>query len=427
MPVRTQSTTSLSSIPDAAAAALAFLLLFATTIVAVPQAHAQTFTVLHAFSHGAAGSNPEAGVTLDAGGNLYGTTNEGGDQDRGTVYRLKHAGTGWVLNTLYSFETEVGDTPVTRVQFGPGGLLYGTADSVVYNLQPSATTCMAVLCPWNEHVLHVFQGWPTDGAGPRGDLSFDQAGNIYGTTFLGGFDNIGAVYEQTSSGQESLLYTFPGYPDGQTPWGGVVLDTAGNLYGTTEGGGNSLNCDGGYAGCGTVFELTYTQGTGWTETILYNFTNQSDGYFPLGGVIFDRAGNLYGTTGSGGVGCDGYGCGTVFELSPSNNGWTYRLLYSFTGGDGQFGCGPQTSLTMDAAGNLYGTTLCDGATRLGNVFELAFSSGNWTYLDLHDFTGSSDGAFPYSNVTVGPDGSLYGTAFEGGNPDCCGTVWKINP
>lgn len=425
MPVRTPSTTSLSSIPDAAAAALSILLLFAATIVAAPQAHAQTFTVLHAFSHGAAGSYPEAGVTLDAGGNLYGTTMEGGDQDRGTAYQLKHAGTGWVLNTLFTFEDVDDDAPVNRVQFGPGGLLYGTTGSL-YKLQPSATTCMSALCPWNVHLLHVFQGWPTDGGGPRGDLSFDQAGNIYGTTFLGGLTyNIGTVYEQTPSGQESVLYAFTGYnTDGQNPWGGVVLDNAGNLYGTTVGGGNSENC---LYGCGTVFELTYTQGTGWTETILYNFQNGSDGYFPRGGVIFDRAGKLYGTTSSGGVGCNGYGCGTVFELSPSNNGWTYRLLYSFAGDCAETDCGPQTSLTMDAAGNLYGTTLYDGGSRLGNVFELAFSNGNWTYRDLHDFTGSSDGAFPYSNVTIGPDGSLYGTASEGGNPNCCGTVWKITP
>ena len=188
----------------------------------------------------------------------------------------------------------------------------------------------------------------------------------------------GTVYELTPSGNgytESVLYSFSG-PDGASPYAGLVFDNKGNLFGTTYRGGSN--------DAGTVFELTYVPGVGWTEHVLYNFQNASDGEYPFGGLIFDSAGNLYGTTIDGGSG----GGGTVFELSPSGDTWTFKLLYSFSG---QGDCGPGATLTMDGAGNLYGTTYCDGIYNNGSVFKLSNTQNGWVYTSLHDFTGGTDG------------------------------------
>ena len=255
------------------------------------------------------------------------------------------------------------------------------------------------------------QGALTDLILRFGALVFDRAGNMYDTTAVGGNGN-GVVYEMTHSGSgwtEQPLYAFTGTPDGATPYAGLVLDSAGNLYGTTTAGG--------LFGQGTVFELS-PSGSGWTEQVLYNFQGGSDGSFPTGGLIFDQSGNLYGSTNEGGSG----GGGTVFELTPSGGGWTYNLLYSFTGNTG---CGPFANLGLDGAGNVYGTTLCDGANNAGNVFELTPSGGGWTYSSLHDFTNGSDGGYPYSNVTFDAAGNLYGTASRGGRG--VGLVWEITP
>ena len=219
---------------------------------------------------------------------------------------------------------------------------------------------------WNETVLNRFD--KNDGWNPRGDLIFDQAGNIYGTTYRGGGDNCGVIYELTPSGggwEETVLYSAQGGApcgvstpssglspkamlhsaqrngDGSDPVGGVVFDRSGNLYGVFE-------VDGPYGG-GAVYELSPT-GSGWTEQILYGFTGGSDGYSPLAGLTIDSAGNLYGSASAGGSG----GCGTVFELTSGSGGWTFNTIYSFPGAPG--GCSPQIKLTIDAAGNLYGTT-----------------------------------------------------------------------
>jgi uncharacterized repeat protein (TIGR03803 family) len=170
--------------------------------------------------------------------------------------------------------------------------------------------------------------------------------------------------------------------------------------------------------------LTYEPGFGWTGSTLYSFQNGSDGGHVGAGLIFDPSGNLYGATINGGTG----GGGTVFELTPSNGGWTLKTLYSFTG---DFNCGPEGTLVMDGTGNLYGTTFCDGANKAGNVFELIPSGGNWTYSSLHDFTGGVDGGHPYSNVVFDSAGNLYGTTSAGGTGSACnggcGVVWEITP
>jgi len=408
--------------------ALALMLLCALTIVALPTAQAQTFSVIHSFSGGLDGAAPYAGLNMDRAGNFYGTTYAGGSHSLGTVYRLKRSGTGWIADGLYSFAGGASDgaEPLARVTLGGDGSLYGTASlggplqtcgglgcGMVFRLRPSATFCRSVSCPWAETVLHFFQG-PPDGELPAGELIFDGAGNLYGTTYSGGI-----VYELTPSGNawtENILYDFSG-EDGYEPYSGLIFDNAGKLYGTTQ--------DGGLSYAGTVFQLTKS-GSGWTESVLYNFNLPSGGY-PTAGLVFDQSGNLYGATTYGGSD----GAGVVFELSPSGGGWTYSVLHSFTGEDGcsfdrYLGAGPWAALTMDATGNLYGTTRCDGANQMGNIFRLTPSGGAWTYTSLHDFTGGEDGAFPLSNVTMDASGILYGTASAGGSQGH-GIVWEITP
>jgi uncharacterized repeat protein (TIGR03803 family) len=241
---------------------------------------------------------------------------------------------------------------------------------------------------------------------------------MYGTT-PGGGSGSGVVYKMTKSGSgwtEQPMYTFSG-PDGAQPFAGVIFDNAGNLYGTTA--------QGGAYGYGTVYELSPT-GNGWTEKVLYSFQGGSDGSTLIGGLIFDQSGNLYGVNDNGGSG----GGGTAFELTPNGDGsWTYHLLYSFSGGSQ---CGPRATLDLDDAGTLYGTTFCDGANNFGSIFKLTPASPYWTYTSLYDFTGGADGSKPISNVVFDTAGNLYGTASSGGNmTNCtnsgCGVVWQITP
>lgn len=201
-----------------------------------------------------------------------------------------------------------------------------------------------------------------------------------------------------------MLWSFGQPGDGREPFSGVIFDRSGNLFGTTF--------EGGAGNTGTVFELMPTM-SGWTDSIL------SNGGYPIAGLTWDAAGNLYGATSSGGSG----GAGTVFELSPSNGSWTYTLLYSFTGGAQ---CGPWGTLVMDATGNLYGTTNCLGSDGAGSVFKLVHSGGAWTYTSLHDFTGGSDGGNPEGSVVFDASGKLYGTTSGGGSTDS-GVVWEITP
>ena len=415
------------TIARAATAALAIATVFALTVVLTQSAQPQTLKVLHSFTGGGDGASPGAGVTMDQAGNLFGTTASGGIDDNGTVFRLSKRGSGWVLNPLYLFlGGSDGATPYARVVFGPDGSLYGTTYDgggdgcsgygcgTVFSLKPPATACKTALCPWTETVLYRFTGG-SDGAKPEGgDLILDQAGNIYGTAGIGGYQDggcsnlggCGVVFELTPSNggwTEKILYSFSGGSDGAQPYAGL-FDQSGNLYGTTLLGGSS--------GDGTVFQLT-PSGSGWTENVLYTFQDGNDGAFPDGGLIFDQSGNLYGTTLFDGKD----GGGTVFKLTPSNGSWTYSLVYSFTGSEG-----PAANLAMDGAGNLYGTTYLDGAYGQGSVFKLTRSGGSWTYTSLHDFTGGGDDGQPVSNVTFDANGNLYGTSYL-----AYGVVWEITP
>ncbi len=393
---------------------------FALALFATPAAHAQTYSVIHTFSGDpGTGSNPSAGVTI-RNGILYGTTNFSMFQSGpGAVYQIQHLGENWITTTISQLSAG-GYTTGSRVLFGPDGHPYGTTVQggsnnfgMVFDLVVRATICKTANCFWTENVLYQFQGIP-DGYWPGyGDLVWDKDGNIYGTTIDGGQHGYGSVYELTRSGNsytESVVYSFTG-SDGAYPYNGVIFNSTGHLFGTTVAGGSS--------NLGAVYELTYSPGVGWVNTVLYSFQNGSDGSDPFGGLLVDASGNLYGTTDEGGSG----GGGIVYELSPSGNGWTFTVLSSFAGNSA---CGPQAPLTMDAAGNLYGTTMCDGTQHLGTVFKLTNTGNSWTYTSLHDFAGGTDGKYPRSNVTFDANGNLYGTTEEGGFKDN-GVVWMIEP
>ena len=405
------------------AAALAIAIVFALTAFVTQSAQAQTFTVLHNFTRGNDGASPQVGLSIDGAGMLFGTANSGGSAGFGTAFEMAppKKGGALVLNVLHAFTGgSVGSTdgggPAARVVFGPNGTLYGSTTfggnanaGVVYNLGPASRFS-------KETILYSFTGG-NDGNRPSGDVIFDQIGNIYGTTSLGGSSSNGVTFELTPSGKgfaEDVLYTFTGGNDGGSPLSGVISDAAGNLYGTASGGGAF--------GFGTVFELTGA-GPSRTEQTLYSFQNGTDGEFPSGGLIFDALGNLYGTTSSGGAG----GGGTVFKLTPSGGGsFTFTLLFSFTGSGATTATGPAATLTMDAAGNIYGTTTNDGAFGQGSVFKLTPSGSGYTLTSLHDFTGGSDGGRPFSNVVFDAAGNLYGTTLQGG-ADAAGVVFEITP
>ena len=375
----------------------------------------QTYTVIHNFTgQGSDGATPYAGPTLDRYGNVFGTTYLGGSYGAGTVYELS-PGASWTFNSLYSFAAgSDGSGPAfgslalryNCALFGTteGGAPFGTA----FRVRPRSHPCRDSQGPWHELVFHHF-GIGTDGAQPIGGLVFDAANNFYGTTSLGGVYGNGTVFQAKPSGEETVIYSFTGGNDGTNPPAGVTLDAYGNLYGTTSFGGAN--------GVGVVYELS-PSGSGWTQTVLYTFQGLSDGQYPVGGVILDKAGNIYGTTFGGGDN----GGGTVYELSPSGGSWTLTTLYSFSGSYG----GPYNKLTFDAHGNIYGATNSDGANGLGMVFKLTPNNGAWTFTDLYDFTGGSDGGLPYGSVAVDRNGNIFGTNVVGGS-DNQGVVFEITP
>ena len=378
-------------------------------------AQAQTLTVLHTFTGGSDGYEPYAGVTLDPQGRIYGTTIQGGTHFDGVVFRLVREGQGWALSPIYSFGSQDHDgiNPVSRVIFGPGGLLYGTTPTggagdggTVFSLQPPATACKAVLCPWVETILYSFTGGADGGDPLYGDLCFDQAGNIYGTTAGGGSSNLGVVFKLAPSGSgwtESVIWNFTGDSDGGVPTAGVIFDNAGNLYGTTSAYGSHYS--------GTVYELSPTQ-SGWSETTLYSFTGDTGA--GSGGLIMDAHGNLFGITG----GLDG-GTGAAYELTPQNGGWSFSLLQNF----GSEYLGTLAAPTFDSHGILYGPLPTIGPS--GEIFQLTPSGNQWIYRSFYTFNGSNSGV-PLGAVTFDASGNMYGTGIDGGSEDD-GTVWEITP
>jgi uncharacterized repeat protein (TIGR03803 family) len=412
---------------------LVLSLLIASLLAITSPMHAQSFSVVHAFTGASDGANPYAGLAMDQGGNLYGTTSAGG-LGNGTVFRITSKNSFWVLQTLYGFQgsshNNDGAHPISRITLH-NGIVYGTTPvgglagcannngcGTVFYLRPPFAVCRVSLCPWTETVLYRFAG-RADGGNPVGDLVVDQSGNVYGTTSGGGNSGCGyqpgnacgVVYQLTSAGSESILYQMPGGSGGTYPESGVTIDTSGNLFGTTSQGGS--------ANLGTIFELTPSQG-GWSEDSLYQFQSGPGGQTPWAGLVSDGAGNLYGATTTGGTN----GAGTVYQLTPSGGGWSYSPIYSFGGS----GSGPVSNLTIDPSGNLYGTTPGGGQFGHGSVFKLTHGNGAWSYASLHDFTGGSDGAQPSGTVLLDASGNIYGTALAGGSSNCsggCGVVWTL--
>ena len=423
------------------ALAIVTVLLFATT------SWANDEKVLHSFGRGTDGGNPTAGLIFDADGNLYGTTAYGGIHGNncaygcGTVFELSPGEDGgWTEKVLHSFNGTDGTMPGASLVFDAAGNLYGTTSGggtyapfgTVFELSPNGRG------GWTEKVLHNFDNG-TDGAFPDG-LIWDAAGNLYGTASGGGIHPDGGTAFELSPNEdgswtETVLHSFGGGTDGVNPAAGLIFDAAGNLYGTTSSGG--IHCV--PFGCGTVFELSPREDGGWTETVLHSFGLGTDGTYPHARPVFDAAGNLYGTTSSGGIhGCIGgsNSCGTLFELSPKEGrGWTETVLHNF--GNGTDGFSPAGNLILDAVGNLYGITqyggihTCDYQPVCGTVFELSpREDGGWTETVLHSFGRGNDGQAPNGSLIWDAAGNLYGTTIAGGIHDncaygTCGTVFEI--
>ena len=319
---------------------------------------------------------------------------------------------------------------------GTGQCYYGCGQ--VYRFQPNGHRLSAF--------LYDFTG-TTDGNGPSGSVILDAKGNIYGVTYAGGDltacggQGCGVVYELSpgSSGwTESVLYNFEGGSDGMDPVS-IIFDGKGNIFGLTASGGGSFNCQYG-TDCGIAFELSPSTTGGWTETILHTFTGLADGGVPIGSLLLDKQGNLYGATGRGGNTACTAGCGVIFELSPGSSGWTFNTLYSF---DGTHGATPMGSLVMDASGNLYGNAN-NGARATsshcpygcGSTFELSPSSSGWKLSLLHSYSNSLDGSNPYGGLLLDAKGNLYGAANSGGSQSSycsngygqgCGVIFKFSP
>jgi uncharacterized repeat protein (TIGR03803 family) len=367
--------------------------------------------VIYSFSGGTDGWAPIGGVVLDGAGNVYGTTTAGGipNCSCGTAFELSpNSGGTYTKKTLHLFSGYSQLGTLAAVVLDSQGNLYGTTpfgnghinssdQGTVYRLSPGSSG-------WTYTVVYGFPA--SDGREPGAGPTFDSAGNLYGTTIGGGSSEAGTVYELSPAGNgvwtEKLLYTFRGGNDGAYPRSNVVIDSSGNLFGTTSNGG------GGSSAGGTVFELS-PNGTGWKETILHTFqSNGIDGTFPLAGLTRDASGNFFGTTNLGGT----YGFGTVFKMTQSSSGtWSESVLYSFTGGaDGSESYAP---ITIDSAGNLYGSTKYGGAHGVGAIFVLSpKSDGSYTESVLHSFTGSTDGVNPSGSLTLDAAGNLYGVAAQ---------------
>jgi uncharacterized repeat protein (TIGR03803 family) len=396
-------------------AALTVALAFLAT--AHPLFAASKEKVLYSFGNAA---EPEAGLIFDASGNLYGTTVNGGSDGQGTVFELTHGTDGrWKEKVLHNFGSQ-GCNPVANLLIDATGSLYGTTSGLncdngtIFQLVPGRNDS------WTYNVLYSFTG--SDGDQPDAGLISDAAGNLFGTT-VGGGNGWGNVFElkRHANGKwtEKVLYSFDfNFKDGVFPEASLVFDPAGNLYGTTWGGGDTgLGCGG--QGCGTVFELTPSANGTWKEKVLQSFSGE-DGTNPSAPLIQGTNGNFYGTTSYGGV----HLAGTVFELTPGTNGtWNEKVLHSFNGQDGEAIYG---GLVSDADGNLYGMAAEGGLYGGGTAFELTSKArGEWTEKTLYSFLLKRKGGYePRASLIFDGAGNLYGTTLFGG-AYYSGTVFEI--
>jgi hypothetical protein len=412
--------------------------------------------VIHQFT-GPDGTDPAGGLLIDAAGNIYGTAQNGGPGTAclsgcGVVFMLSPIGSGhYHYNVIHNFLSgQDGAIPQTTLIMDAAGNLYGTTTQggdggldtscfngcgTVFELSPTSDG------HWSETILHRFQGL-ADGRTPIDGVVMDGAGNLYGVTE---FSNnltpyIGQVFELTFGGTRwhfKTLHNFLPASDGYFPLSSVVLDDAGNLYGNTQFGGNAAGCF--QQGCGVIYELSPSASGDWTETILYEFPNLvgDPGSIPSGRVVLDSAGNIYGTAKYGGDSSSNCtvqgGCGTVFKLSRTGGSWQRTTLHFFgqLTGDGE---NPFGRLTLDAVGNVYGTTQGGGQnTSRGMVYKLSpNSAGSYNYNPLHSFVFTAGGSIPWAGVTPDAFGNLWGTTYFGGIHqqdfgDGYGVIFELTP
>ncbi|MGA2019124.1 MAG: choice-of-anchor tandem repeat GloVer-containing protein [Candidatus Sulfotelmatobacter sp.] len=397
-------------------------LAFAITMFTLSaSAFGQTESILYVFTGGSDGSGPTGSLIFDGAGNLYGTTDAGGVDDgnggKGVVYELTPAtGGGWTETALYAFQggTSDGEVPFGGVVFDAAGNLYGATNyggahdlGTVYELSPTGSG------GWTERVIYSFAGG-ADGSYPNGGLVFDAAGNLYGTTVLGGAHNQGTIFELSPTGgggwSESVILACS-LASGERPTGSVVFDSAGNLYTTASVGGSS--------NAGTVLRLKFASGV-WHAGVIHTFLSGSDGSEPLSGLTFQYP-RLYGTTQTGGT----YGAGTAFVLVPGSGGvWTKHVLHNFGAFDD--GLYPSNPLTLNATGDIFGVTGSGGTLGNGMAFELERSGGTLTEINLHNFNTGSDAGGPAGGVVLDGAGNLYGAGHNGGSFGA-GAVYEIVP
>jgi len=414
-------------------AILAGMALVLAIIISTSQGSAQTYQLLHSFTGGRDGAAPLDGLTIDRAGNLYGTASAGGNQvygcnngswgntGCGSVFELAHSGTGWILRPLYDFQGPNSGNPGNGVTFGPDGALYGVTNGVggcnsfytcgtVFRLAPPPTPCAGFTCNWQETVLHSFSGTP-DGSLPGSRLIADSVGNLFGVTFFGGGDNVGAAFQMSRNGgnwTENVIYSFTENSQGYGvyfPSGQLAIDPSNNIYGPADCS-IELSCF-----YGSVWQLQSQQGS-WTLNELYHF-NGNNGYQPVA-LLRDSSGDFFGTT----FGDGGHDSAAVYELTPSNGGYNYTQLYNYGG----VGDASTAALVMDAAGNLYGA---DSEFGFGYIFKLTRSGNNWTFSTLHSFSGP-DGEGATGTLVFDSAGNLYGTNVRGGAYGY-GVIWEITP
>lgn len=383
---------------------------------------ASTTQILYSFQGDTDGEYADTDLVVDTAGNIYGTTVQGGTFGGGTVFEVTPAG---VHTVLYNFTGgSDGGEPYKGVTLDSQGNLYGTAGVGGKYVGPCSDTGCGVVFKltnsggtWKQTVIHYFTGG-NDGWGPGSGVTVDANAAVYGTTPLGGTNNAGIIYQLSNAGgnwTEKIVHTFTGGNDGLGGSAGRLLpDGAGGFFGACTAGGAH--------GDGVIFHLT-PNATGWKLVTLYAFLGMPDAGFPYGGLVLDKAGNLYGTNYYDGAN----DLGSVYQLKNNHDGtWSEKVLYSFTGGSD--GSSPISNLVFDSAGNLYGTTSEGGAPgcQCGTVFRLSPRNGSWVETTLHRFAGPPDGAFVYNGMVVDSAGNYYGATVHGGTANE-GAIYKFVP
>ena len=390
----------------------------AVALLATASWAASTAKLIYSFGGSADGEYTDTELVRDSAGNLYGTSVQGGTFGGGTIFQVSAAG---VHTVLYNFTGGAdGGEPYKGVTLDAQGNLYGTAVTggggsceggcgVVFELAKSGGN-------WTFSVVHTFQG--NDGSGPGSPVSIDKHGNLYGTTPTGGAKGVGVVYRIAPDGSGGwkfrVIHTFTGGADGAGGSAGrLLIDAGGNLYGACTVGGVN--------GFGTVFKMSSVQGQ-WQLKTLYAFKDSPDGALPYGGLVFDKLGNLYGTTYYAGAN----DMGSVYKLTHANGTWTESVLYSFKGGSD--GASPISSLVSDGVGNLYGTTSEGGAAACGCgvIFKISRSATGWTESVVYRFPGTPNPGFAYNGMVSDSAGSFYGATVHGGSGND-GAIYKFTP